>query len=62
MDELPILSMHDLVQAYIGFTHPHSTKRLEIIDLIETRMLNNAFEKKIDFGSCVEILYDFSLK
>ena len=61
VDELPVLSMHDMVQAYIGFTHPHTTKRLPILDLIEARMLNDALDNKIDLESCIEILYQFAL-
>ena len=61
-DELPILSIIDQASAYIGFTHPHTTKRFEILDLLEAKMLNHALESKIDLSSCIEILYDFSLK
>jgi hypothetical protein len=62
VDELPILSIIDQASAYIGFTHPHTTKRFEILDLLEARMLYHILESKIDLSSCIEILYDFSLK
>ena len=50
VDELPILSIHDQAQAYIGFTHPHTTKRFEILDLIEAKLLNYSYENKFELS------------
>ena len=39
-DEMALLSVQDLVNAYIGFSHPHSSQPFEVLSLIEARLIN----------------------
>lgn len=62
VDELPILNVTDLTNAYIGFTHSDAGQRFEILDLIETKLVNLTFDKKISLEESIEILFEMSQK
>lgn len=60
VDELPILLVKDLTNAYIGFTHTNVSQRLEILDLIETKLINITLDKKISVTDSIDLLYEMS--
>ena len=37
-DQLSSLSIDDTINAIIGYSHPHSTTKLDILDLLEARL------------------------
>lgn len=38
-EQMHALSIDDLINAIIGFSHPQSSKRLDILDLLEARLV-----------------------
>lgn len=43
VSKVPMMTLEDIRQAYLGFSHPHSPQRFKIIDLLESK-LNNQIE------------------
>ena len=41
-DEITLLTVGELINAYVGFTHPHISRPFQITNLIEARLLNSA--------------------
>jgi|688.fasta_scaffold1262172_1 hypothetical protein len=41
IEEINLLSVKDMLNTYIGYSHPHVSKRFDILDLIETRLIKH---------------------
>lgn len=59
-DEISLLTVNDLINAYVGFSHTHVSRPFQIINLLEARLINLAHGQKINFHDATEILYEFS--
>jgi len=55
-ENLPNLTLVDLTNAFIGFSHPHVSTRLGILDLLETKLVTLAKTNKITFSDASFIL------
>ena len=61
-EELSLLSISDLINAYIGFTHPHVSRPFQITNLIEAKIINMTLGQKLSLEDSVEVLHSFSQK
>lgn len=56
-DDLSFMDVHDLVNLLVGFTHPDTTKRLALADLIEQRLTQLALNNPLVFKDLAPALY-----
>lgn len=58
-DQLNYLQVNDILNAIVGFSHPHCTKRLDVLDLLEARLVHVLNTNEIDFENTAHILFEF---
>lgn len=57
LDELQLLNVSEMVNAYVGFTHPHLSRPFEVTNFIEERLINLANSDMLSTDEAAEILY-----
>lgn len=60
VEELSLLTVTDLMNAYIGFTHTHVSKPFEITNALESKLIKLSITKKMNFDDASEVLFEFS--
>lgn len=56
------MTINDLINAQIGFTHPHVSRPFQITSLIEAKLINLSMSEKLSIDDLAEILHSFSEK
>jgi hypothetical protein len=60
LEEISLLTVTDLMNAYIGFTHTHVSKPFEITNVLESKLIKLSITKKMSFDDAAEVLFEFS--
>ena len=57
---IELLTNEDLINCFIGFSHPHCQKRLPILDSIEDRLIAAATLDQLSLNENIESIYELS--
>ena len=55
-----MLTSEDIVNVFVGFSHPHCQKRLPILDAIEEKLISSASHNELKIEECTEILFEMA--
>lgn len=59
-ENLDLLTAEDLINCFVGFSHPHCQKRLTILDEIEEKIIASASLGQLKIEESADMLYEFS--
>ena len=59
-EKLEVLSFDQLVDTYIGFSHPHTSRRPDILDMIETKLIASVQAKQASKTQLERLLAELS--
>ena len=62
VEEMNLLKVRDLANAYVGFTHPLASKSFEIIDVLEQKLTSMILDNKMTLPDQIDMLYEMSQK
>lgn len=54
------MTSSEILNAIMGFSHPHCTKRLDVLDLLETRLIMVLESNQIQIEDASYLLYELS--
>lgn len=61
VDEIALMTVEDMINTFVAYTHPHASQRLAILDLLETKITLLASQpKQLNLSDCANILHSFS--
>lgn len=60
MDQLNVMTLNDVLNAIVGFSHPQSTRRYDVLDALESRLVSACGTNQMGLEEAAHVLYELS--
>jgi len=55
-----VMTLNDVLNAIVGFSHPQSTRRYGVLDALESRLVNACGTNQMGLEEAAHVLYELS--